>query len=116
MFEQVTRTVVTSTFDVPLAPVTAQFCVGFEGWVSTETLKPAVLATAVPKVNAVALALTGKLSLLLSCSTSPVPTRPVIEPPTVYVAVVQATLTLVTFPFTVPLPPVTTQLCVGLVG
>jgi hypothetical protein len=67
-------------------------------------------------VNPVAFGATVRLSLLLFCNTNPVPKSPEIVPPTVYVVVVQATLTVLTSAIAVPAALLTTQPCVGLEG
>jgi hypothetical protein len=71
------------------------------------------LASAVANVKA-PFAETVRLSPPLSCSTSPVPVRPVTVPPIVTpepALVVQVTATLVTFALAVPLPLATVQVC-----
>ena len=68
------------------------------------------------KVNDVAPAAMVRLLVPLSCRTKPVPVRPEMVPPMVYVVVEHVTATLVTFPVAVPLPFATEQVCVGFVG
>ena len=74
------------------------------------------LGICVLKVNEVAPPAMVRLLVPLSCKTSPVPASPEMVPLIVYVAVLQATATLVTLPVTVPLPLVTVQVWVGFVG
>ena len=64
--------------------VTLQVCDGLVGCEDAVTLYALPLAMAVAKVK-LPLAVTFRLSPLLSCSTSPLPDRPDTEPPTVYV-------------------------------
>ena len=69
------------------------------------------------KINVVAPEATVRLSPALSCSTRPLAVRPLMVPPTVTAPVTQVILTLVTLAAaTVPEPPVTVQVCAGLVG
>src|SRR5690348_9401751 len=57
-----------------------------------------------------------RLSVPLSCNTSPLPDSPETVPPIVYVVVLHVTLTLVTFALAVPLPFATLHVCAGLFG
>ena len=116
MVEHVTATLVTFPVAVPLPLATEQVCTGFVGCVKTVTMYAPPLGICVLKVNDVAPAAMVRLLVPLSCRTRPVPVRPEIVPPMVYVVVLQVTATFVTFPVAVPLPFVTEQVWVGFVG
>src|SRR5579871_2307583 len=114
---QLTDTVVTSEPPtVPEAPDRVQVWLGLEGCVLMLTAKAAPLATLVANEKA-PFAEMVRSSPPLSRSTSPVPDNPETVPPTLYVLVVQATVTLLMLaPAMVPLPLPTTQVWLGPVG
>jgi hypothetical protein len=109
---QVTATLVTfADPTAPVPPLTVHVCP--VGWVRTVTEYALPLVSFVAKAKE-PLAVTERLSPPLSCSTA-VPVSPDTVPPTEYVVggvVVQVTATLVTFADpTVPVPPLTAQVC-----
>src|SRR3569623_2046695 len=65
---------------VPAPLVTTQVWLGDDGWVGTVTAKALPLASGFAKAKVVAFAGTVRLSPPLSCSTRPVPVRPVMVP------------------------------------
>src|SRR5260370_37967970 len=101
---------------VPLPLVTVHVCVGELGWVRTVTREVLPLGTGVLKLK-VPFPVTARLSPPLSCKVSPTPSRPTTLPPMEPLPPVkQLTWMPVTLALAVPLPPVTVQVCAGLVG
>src|SRR5437588_166906 len=100
MVLHVTTTLVTLECAVPVPVLTEQVCPA--GCVDTVTLYAPPLGIAVWKVKLLALAETLRLSVRLSCKTSPAPVSPVIVPPTLYVIKLHVIPTLVTSPMAVP--------------
>src|SRR5690349_2607823 len=98
---------------VPLPADTTHVCHGDVGWLSTVTEYASPLATDVGNVN-VPFALIIRLSPRLFCSTTELPSRPVMVPPTVKWSVAHVTVTPVTFDAsTVPDAFATVHVCVG---
>src|SRR5271168_4569913 len=116
--EHVTTMLPTLALAVPLPLVTMQDCTGFVGFVNTVTTYMVPAVRAVGNVNP-PLAVMVRLSPPLSCRTRPVPERLTTVPPMVTVPdepLVQVTRTVVTLAVAAPVPPVTVQVCAGVVG